>query len=204
MLHDWCNKGCGMCYPVCVYIKFSSISPIGRNKGGDCVYIKFPSISPIGWSKGGDCVYIKFPSISPISWSKGEDCVYIKFPSISLIGWSEGEDCVHNILSNALSWYSRCHHTWKFGSEALPTRVPDSVLHSDWVQPSNSGGLHTVERHTAVSGGGKVCHRSSENYFTNVAILGLRVQVTDLPFHLSIHLLFHLSIHLLTHSSTLL
>ena len=39
VLHDWCNKGCGMCYPVCgmVHIKEPSMligksSPCGGNR----------------------------------------------------------------------------------------------------------------------------------------------------------------------------
>ena len=29
VLHDWCNKGCGMCYPVCgmVHIKTLAVNP---------------------------------------------------------------------------------------------------------------------------------------------------------------------------------
>ena len=28
VLHDWCNKGCGMCYPVCGMLSYFSFQPV--------------------------------------------------------------------------------------------------------------------------------------------------------------------------------
>ena len=32
VVHDWCNKGCGMCYPVCGMMHIGKSSPCGGSR----------------------------------------------------------------------------------------------------------------------------------------------------------------------------
>ena len=64
VLHDWCNKACGMCYPVCgmVHIKEPLLFPI------TCRYSTI-SLSPSWYSSKGTCCFelrvASFESLAP-------------------------------------------------------------------------------------------------------------------------------------------
>ena len=34
VLHDWCNKGCGMCYPVCGMMHIKTLLLTGKSSSG--------------------------------------------------------------------------------------------------------------------------------------------------------------------------
>ena len=101
VLHDWCNKGCGMCYPVCGGAKCSSVVrafALWYNGSSDRSFMMDPfsyfSLQPVlhdWWKRGrGMCypicgmVHIKDPLLII---GKSSPCGGSGFP-LSLSEWS--------------------------------------------------------------------------------------------------------------------